>query len=118
MAKKQLTIARFSTKSKYKAIANAIVELLWLKYRLLECGYTCFMKATLCCDKFGTIYLSSNNVFYARTKHIELDYHLFVNRLQKEFSRSNSSPQMIKLLIYLPSCCIVFDLLLFMTNFV
>ena len=61
-------------KSEYKAIANATSELIWLKGLLqeLRCPVN---HANLHCDNIGAIYLTSNPVFHARTKHIELDYH-------------------------------------------
>ena len=74
LAKKQPTIARSSTESEYKAIANATSELIWLKGLLQELQHLVH-QATLCCNNIGAIYLSSNPVFHARTKYIELDYH-------------------------------------------
>ena len=74
LAKKQPTIARSSIESEYKAIANAISELIWLKGLLQELRHPVH-QATLCCDNIGAIYLSSNPVFHDRKKHIELDYH-------------------------------------------
>lgn len=39
-------------------------------------------KATLWCDNINVIYLSVNLVLYARTKHVELNYH-FVRKQVK-----------------------------------
>ncbi|KAF2323364.1 hypothetical protein GH714_034845 [Hevea brasiliensis] len=75
MAKKQLTIARSSSESEYKTLANATAKIMWIKSLMSELGFQLSQPAVLWCDNIGAIYLSSNPVFYARTKHIELDYH-------------------------------------------
>ncbi|KAJ0742843.1 putative RNA-directed DNA polymerase [Helianthus annuus] len=73
-AKKQRTVSRSSTESEYKAIADTVAELIWLKSLLRELGLD--SKApTLWCDNLGATYLSANPVFHARTKHVEVDYH-------------------------------------------
>ena len=75
MAKKQRTIARSSTESEYKAIANATAEVLWIRSLLHEIGFPLTQKVILWCDNVGEIYLTANPMFRARTKHIEIDYH-------------------------------------------
>lgn len=73
-ARKQKTVSRSSTESEYKAIADTVAELIWLKSLLQELGLN--SKApTLWCDNLGATYLTANPVFHARTKHVEVDYH-------------------------------------------
>ncbi|KAJ8760941.1 hypothetical protein K2173_021979 [Erythroxylum novogranatense] len=74
-SKKQPTVARSSTESEYKALANVTAEVLWLSYLLRELGLATALPATLWCDNIGAVYLSSNPIFHGRTKHVELDYH-------------------------------------------
>ncbi|KAJ0683370.1 putative RNA-directed DNA polymerase [Helianthus annuus] len=73
-AHKQRTVSRSSTEPEYKAIADTVAELIWLKSLLHELGLIS-KASTLWCDNLGATYLSANPVFHARTKHVEVDYH-------------------------------------------
>ncbi|KAJ0467191.1 putative RNA-directed DNA polymerase [Helianthus annuus] len=73
-ARKQKTVSRSSTESEYKAIADTVAELIWIKSLLRELGLNS-EAPTLWCDNLGATYLSANPVFRARTKHVEVDYH-------------------------------------------
>lgn len=64
MAKKQPTIARSSSESEYKSIANATAEVLWIKSLLAEIGYPCSSKILLWCDNIGAVYLTANPIFH------------------------------------------------------
>lgn len=81
-SKKQPTVARSSTESEYKAIANATAELMWVTSLLREIGYAPNHSATIWCDNVSAIYLTSNPVFHARTKHVEIDYHFIRDQIR------------------------------------
>ena len=83
-ARKQATVSRSSTEAEYKAVANATAEIMWIQTLLREIGISSPRMAKLWCDNMGAKYLSSNPVFHARTKHIEVDFHFVRERAVKK----------------------------------
>jgi histone deacetylase 1/2 len=83
-ARKQATVSRSSTEVEYKTLANATAEVIWVQSLLTELGVSQEMTASLWCDNIGATYLSSNPVFHARTKHIEIDYHFVRERVAQK----------------------------------
>lgn len=43
--------------------------------------FSVFTPVTLLCENLSTTYITFNLVFYARIKHIDLDYHLIEERI-------------------------------------
>ncbi|KAK1618915.1 hypothetical protein QYE76_024432 [Lolium multiflorum] len=83
-ARKQATVSRSSTEPEYKAVANATAEIIWVQSLLRELRIPQARAPVLWCDNIGATYLSSNPVFHARTKHIEVDYHFVRERVARK----------------------------------
>ena len=78
-SKKQTTVALSSIEAEYRGAAMAACEVALL-HKLLE--YLCVEvphKIVIHCDNLSSIHLAWNPVFHARTKHIEVHYHLIID---------------------------------------
>nr|KYP50032.1 Retrovirus-related Pol polyprotein from transposon TNT 1-94 [Cajanus cajan] len=71
-SKKQLLVARSSTEAEYRALAQAITEVLWIQSLLKELKVP-LNTPTVLCDNQSTVALSHNLVLHSRSKHMELD---------------------------------------------
>ena len=74
-SKKQTHLARSSTEAEYRALANTISELLWLRWLLKSLSVSTSSTTPLYCDNQSAIHITHNDVFHERTKHIEIDCH-------------------------------------------
>jgi len=81
---KQHTVAHSSTEVEYKALPNGIAEVIWLHYLLTNLQVPSVSAPIIWCDILSATYLSVNPIFYARTKHIEVDYHFIRNQVAKK----------------------------------
>ena len=74
-SRKQPTVSRSSTEAEYKAIANVTAKVIWLQSLLKELGVFQDRSPVLWCDNLGATCPTTNLMFHARTKHIEVDFH-------------------------------------------
>jgi hypothetical protein len=77
-------VSRSSTEAKYKAMADAIAELMWIQSVLQELRIPHPPSARLQCDNMRAKYLASNPIFHSRMKHVEVDYHFVRDRMVKK----------------------------------
>ena len=82
-SKKQNVVSRSSAESEYRAMAQAVCELMWVYQLLSEVGFKVSMPAKLWCDNQAAIHIASNPVFHERTKHIEIDCHFVREKIQQ-----------------------------------
>ncbi|CAA7024341.1 unnamed protein product [Microthlaspi erraticum] len=81
-SKKQKGVSRSSTEAEYRAVTEAVSEVIWIKSLLTEMGITPSPTPPVYCDNIGATYLAANPVFHSRMKHLALDYHFVRNLVQ------------------------------------
>ncbi|KAE8727262.1 hypothetical protein F3Y22_tig00005678pilonHSYRG00069 [Hibiscus syriacus] len=87
-SKKQCTITRSSVEAKYRSMAAATSEIVWLVGLLQDLGIYSKEPVTLFCDNKPALQIASNPAFHERTKHIEIDYHFNWGKNSKGFNSS------------------------------
>lgn len=81
-SKRQSTIALSSTEAEYMSLATATQEAIWLKQ--LEEDFFPSMSCipiTMYCDNQSAIRISGNDMYHARSKHIDVRYHFVRERI-------------------------------------
>jgi Reverse transcriptase (RNA-dependent DNA polymerase) len=73
-SKRQPTVALSTLEAEYMALTQAAKEALWLKRFLAELGID-IPSVILFGDNQGSLALAKNNVFHARSKHIDIQHH-------------------------------------------
>ncbi|RDX76749.1 Copia protein, partial [Mucuna pruriens] len=80
-SKKQNVVARSSVEAKYRAMANELCVMLWLKKVLEELKMLIHMSIKLYCEYKATISIAQNLVQHDRTEHQIVD--IFTKGLHK-----------------------------------
>ncbi|GJT87819.1 ribonuclease H-like domain-containing protein [Tanacetum coccineum] len=70
-----VTLSCSSVKSKYRGVANVVVETVWVRNLLRALHAPLFTATLLNCDNVSAVYLSTNPVQHQCTTHIEIDIH-------------------------------------------
>ena len=80
-SKKQSVVARSSAEAEYRAMANGVCELLWIRRVLKELRLEVELPMKLFCDNKAAISIAQNPVQHDKTKHIEIDRHFIKEKL-------------------------------------
>ena len=81
-SKKQNVVARSSAEAEFRAMAQGVCELLWLKIILEDLKIKWEGPMRLYCDNKSAISTAHNPVQHDRTKHIEVDRHFIKEKLE------------------------------------
>ncbi|GJW71958.1 secreted RxLR effector protein 161-like protein, partial [Tanacetum coccineum] len=87
-SKKQSVVSRSSAEAEYQAMANAVSEVLWMRWLLsfLETALT--GPTPLFCDNQAARHIANNPVFHERTKHVEMDCYFVRERVDSKEIRT------------------------------
>jgi hypothetical protein len=75
-SKKQPTVALSNTEVEYRNVAIVACEVVWLQKLLSDLGLLVDAPIVIYCDNITSILLANNPLYHARTKHIEVHYHV------------------------------------------
>lgn len=64
-------------------MASTVYEIQWLTYLLRDLRVNYKQPIDLWCDNKAALHIAANPVFHERTKHIEIDCHVFCERYQR-----------------------------------
>ncbi|GJX47186.1 ribonuclease H-like domain-containing protein [Tanacetum coccineum] len=81
-AKQKHTISRSSAESKYRGVANVVVETAWIRNLLHELHSPLLTATLVYCDNVSAVYMSANPVLHQRTKHIKIDIHFVLDMVK------------------------------------
>ena len=68
-------VSRSSAEAEYRAVANAVAEISWLRQLLQELYFCPRGSSVFFCDNVSAVYLSTNPVQHQRSKHVEINLH-------------------------------------------
>lgn len=80
-SKKQSVVAS-SAEAEYRAMAQGVCEILWVKRLLSELGRPVELPMKLFCDNKAAISTANNPVQHDRTKHVEIDKHFIKEKFE------------------------------------
>ncbi|KAF3674846.1 hypothetical protein FXO37_06196 [Capsicum annuum] len=92
-SKKQQTTAKSIVEDEYRAMASTAAENTRITYILRDIGVSLSTAPVLFFDNLSALHMTVNPVIHARTKHVEMDYHL-MTRLT--FVRVDTSPTLVE----------------------
>ncbi|XP_019465394.1 PREDICTED: uncharacterized protein LOC109363594 [Lupinus angustifolius] len=82
--KKQNIVSRSSSEAEYRALGSLVCELQWLKYLFTDLHIPQSNPISVYCDNKSTIHLAQNPIFHERMKHIEIDCHVVLEKIQQK----------------------------------
>ena len=82
-SKKQNVVAKSFAETEFRAIAQRLCELLWLKIKIDDLRIKWDGPMKLNCDNKSAINIVHNPVQHDRTKHIEIDRHIIKENFEE-----------------------------------
>nr|GEU85732.1 ribonuclease H-like domain-containing protein [Tanacetum cinerariifolium] len=73
--KKQVTLSKSLAEAKYKSMAVATCEIMWIVKIMSNLNIKNLLPAELYCDNMAAMQIAANPVMHEKTKHFDLDVH-------------------------------------------
>nr|GFB76350.1 ribonuclease H-like domain-containing protein [Tanacetum cinerariifolium] len=74
-SKKQVTLSKSSVEAKYRSMAAATYEIIWIVKIMSDLNIGNLLPAQLYCDNKAAMQIAANPVIHEKTKHFDLDVH-------------------------------------------
>ena len=81
-SKKQSVVARSTAEAEHRAIASVTCEVTWLLSLFKDLGLSGLAPAQLKCENHVALHIAANPVFHEHSKHIEVDGHFMIEKMQ------------------------------------
>jgi len=96
-SKKQNVVARSTAEAEFRAMAQGVCELLWMKIILDDLKIKYEAPMGLACDNKPAISIAHNPVQHDQTKHIEIDRHFIKEKLDDGLIATEYIPSRLQL---------------------
>lgn len=83
----KLTVSRWSSEVEYRVFAATTSELQWLLYIMKYIQVKCINSLDSYCNNPSALHIAANQVFHKRTKHLEIDCHIILEKQVAEFMK-------------------------------
>nr|GEU38778.1 ribonuclease H-like domain-containing protein [Tanacetum cinerariifolium] len=74
--KKQATLSKSLVEAKYRTMASATCEVMWILKVLKDLGLNGLDPVTLFCENKFAIHIAANPIMHEKTKHFDIDVHI------------------------------------------
>ena len=81
-SKKRNVVSRSSAELEYRAMTQFVCDIMWIRQLLMKVGIGTLVLVRLWCDNQATMHMAFNPVFHERTKHIEINCHFVLEKIQ------------------------------------
>ncbi|XP_025636165.1 uncharacterized mitochondrial protein AtMg00810-like [Arachis hypogaea] len=96
-SKKQGAVARSSTEAEYRAMADLVAELIWIKGLMIELRAKLSTPPSMFCDNLSAVLLAANPILHSKSKHFETDLQFVRDYVAKQVVQVSHVPGTIQL---------------------